>query len=513
MNSISRMALDWSLKSLVSLGDTDLFPRPFEIEIIEHQWSTIGAALEKVDVSSRQWSGERRLLIPKDVQAFRRVHQLDPLETILLTALVYELGTGVEQRRRPKGDAAVFSYRFDPAPNGAIYETPSAWDKFWKTSKQRAQSCSAVVILDIGDFYNQLYHHVLNNQLAASGANPAYIKAIDHLVDHLSVTVSRGIPIGPHAAHLLAEACAIPLDDYLTTCGYDFCRYSDDIHIFCRPVQDPQVAILEVAEFLDSTQRLLLNKQKTHITSPTEFGELADTMLADQPINSVEKKLLDSVRRHASDPYLALKLSDLTVEEFKSFSKGAIEQVLRAYLDQQPRNYVRLRWFLRRLSQVGAPGGVDLIISRISDFMPAIADAINYIRSAEPNYSGDWATIGEQLLTVLELPIVHASDYLQTVLLSLFSRLVDLDHAGALARRYPSARPPARRKIVLAAGAADQTAWLQSIKPEYSAADPWLRRALLFSWRTLPNDERQHWYRHLKRGAGPLEQSIIEECM
>jgi hypothetical protein len=54
MNKLERSKLDWALKHLLKESDTDLFPRSFEIEVLDKNWDQIAQELEKIDISSHR---------------------------------------------------------------------------------------------------------------------------------------------------------------------------------------------------------------------------------------------------------------------------------------------------------------------------------------------------------------------------------------------------------------------------------------------------------------------------
>ncbi|NET40050.1 MAG: RNA-directed DNA polymerase [Cyanothece sp. SIO1E1] len=90
-------------------------------------------------------------------------------------------------------------------------------------------------------------------------------KWIISLLESTTARVSRGIPVGPHATHLLAEISLIPIDNSMYYKEIDFCRYADDIIIFCKDYTQAKIVIYKIAEILDKQQRLVLQKQKTKI--------------------------------------------------------------------------------------------------------------------------------------------------------------------------------------------------------------------------------------------------------
>ena len=98
----------------------------------------------------------------------------------------------------------LFSYRFDPDDEGDLYG-PREWNDFWGECKARARVCSDVLVTDIADFYNQVSHHTLENQLTASGFPNQAMRYLIRVMGSISAKgSSRGVPVGPHLTHILA---------------------------------------------------------------------------------------------------------------------------------------------------------------------------------------------------------------------------------------------------------------------------------------------------------------------
>jgi hypothetical protein len=81
---LKETSLSWALKHVCKEGDTDLFPQPFEFDIIKKYWPTV---LKAVQINEHRWHGPRRLIVPKSEYGFRTVCQLDPQDSILFAAL------------------------------------------------------------------------------------------------------------------------------------------------------------------------------------------------------------------------------------------------------------------------------------------------------------------------------------------------------------------------------------------------------------------------------------------
>jgi hypothetical protein len=496
------------MKHVTKEGDTDLFPLPFEFSIIKKNASSVLDDLGKIDINGYVWKGPRRLMVPKSEFAFRSVCQLDPFDSILFAALVKEVGAKIEKRRTPTSDAKVFSYRFNPKSDGQLYTAATGWEEFWSKSRSLCDQFSCVLVTDISDYYNQIYHHTIENQLDLCSLDKAYWHAFKNLLANVTEGVSRGVPVGPHPAHLLAELAMIPIDEFLNSQDVAWCRYVDDIHIFCRSRDQGHAILYRLVEYLDKTQKIQINKQKTRIHKAEVFVDICDKNKIDHPINPVELEMLKAVRNYTTSPYERVKISKLTPEDVAKLSKQNIEKVLSDYISSDDVDYTRLRWFIRRLTQLGAPGGIEFIVKNFDDFLPAVAEVGNYFESASANYDGSWKEIGDDLVKIYCSGIVMASEYLQVVILSLFARIGDLNHINRLTQMYAGSTPMCQRKILLAAAQASARSWLSTHKGEYKNADTWKRRAAIYSMRVLPSDEKEFWLKSVRKRVDGLDKLI-----
>jgi len=295
---ISEKSIEWSIKHLVRHSDTDLFPRPVEFGALEDMLDSAVAKLKDVDLGNYNFGPARRFIVPKDEVSYRTATQLDPLDSIFFTAIVYEYGRLIESRRVPKHEGKVFAYRFSPNSEFQLYASEPSWREFWLQCQTKAKNHSQIVYIDIADFYNQIYHHTLENQLATCGFHNQLQKWLLNLLGNVTAKISRGIPIGPHATHLLAEMSLMPVDNSLRMRGLDFCRYSDDIVIFCNDYQSARIILNNMAEILYS-QQLVAQRQKTKIYTSDTFVEHCNQMLEDRPINKAEADILKILRHHA----------------------------------------------------------------------------------------------------------------------------------------------------------------------------------------------------------------------
>ena len=176
--SLSTNSIDWAISHLEKVGDSDLFPRPVELDAILALKDEVKNRLSSLDLSKHIPSPARRFIVPKDDLSVRQATQLNLLDSIILTSIIYECGDLIEQRRRATSENRVFSYRFKPDNDGWLYDRNFDWTPFWTNCYDNSKQYSYALVLDISDFYNQIYHHTIENQLIESGLPNQYIRPL-----------------------------------------------------------------------------------------------------------------------------------------------------------------------------------------------------------------------------------------------------------------------------------------------------------------------------------------------
>lgn len=112
MTTLAPASLDWALTHVERYGDTYVFPTAFEFEAIRFVWDeSLRAWLADQDVERWTARPHRTTLSPKGRFAHRIATQLDPLDTLIIAALIYEVGHDLEASRLPAADEVVHSYR------------------------------------------------------------------------------------------------------------------------------------------------------------------------------------------------------------------------------------------------------------------------------------------------------------------------------------------------------------------------------------------------------------------
>lgn len=492
-----RDSIEWSITHLNKENDTDIFPKPLEIDIINDQKDYCVEELSKTDIGQYKWHLSRRFIVPKDELSYRAITQLDPIDSVFLSALIKEYGMCIESKRIPESERIVFGNRFSPTVDGYLYKADGQWKQFWEASREKAKRYKYVIRFDIADFYNQIYHHSIENQLIECGFPNEVKKSICSLINTITVKVSRGIPVGPHSFHLIAEAALIPIDNSLKYNGIDYCRYMDDFIAFCNTELECRVLLNKVADILDKQERLILQRYKTKIFTSPEFIDECKSQVNYEPLNDIEEKIVGIISEYTDEgPYTTkVKWEELDHSDKDFFSKIYFDKIIEGYLnDGLTPNYPKLKWFYHRLSQLGVPYVVDYTLETIADLMPIINDICEYFVAAAPNYSGELRNKGKELHELLDSDLIKSSEYFQIALINLFSRATDLNYFEIFARKFHTYSEPSKRKILFVANSIKAADWIRENKERYNEFSPWTKRAFLISCSCLPREERKFFF-------------------
>lgn len=495
--TLNSASLDWAIEFLAAHSDGDLFPRLPEMEASLARKPELIESLANKPLADLTPGACRRFIIPKDEISYRQATQLTPQDSIIFSALVHQFGAGVEARRLASNQ--VFSYRFNPSSVNGLYGQATAWNRFWQRAAELSTSSSFIMYCDIADFYNQVSHHTVEQQLSESEWPNQATKWVVSLLASTTAGVSRGVPVGPHASHLIAEATLIPIDNSLQQTGLTFLRYADDIVFFCNSEAERRSALAITANILDKQQRLMLQRHKTKHYDPEGFRALCAQMIEDRAITQSETDLLTIVSKYSGgNPYRLITYNQISPADWRRISEKTIGEIIEAYLSASSVDYIRLRWFYRRLCQIGHPGAINVSLQHLHRLGPCFASIFFYLSSVQSVDDSTWKEIGERLLTLMDHADVRENEYFRLSILSLFGRNSSINHFSRLAKLYRASDPFVRREILLAAKANGAFDWLRELKETFPLMDPWQQSAYLYCISGLPADEKKYLIKRWK---------------
>ncbi len=518
-------SLEWALKG-IEQSDSYLFPRPFEFDAIHSAQDTLIQRLSGRDLLNYGEHGVRpyrSFLVPKSPLGFRIATQLDPIDTILTNAALYEIAPHVEAARSSDAKTSTFSYRLKAdTSNGQLYDPAHAWREFHARTKEIAESPkhAHVVVTDIADFYPSIYlHHaetVLYESVGSSGRHHAdfLLNYVRHMND---IQTHKGLPIGPIFAAPIAELVLDVLDCELASRGTVFTRYLDDIRIFCDSKGGAYRELAHVADFLYQQRHFRLNENKTDILDRDSFNrrytrshEGHDPRTAtpnfDQLVETLDLK---------GSPYGEFSVDELDHVEVEKLKSLYWKQLLDDELGKTHVDHARVAFVLNILSALENTDVVDTLLTpaNLRKLVPRLGAIIQYLTAISPLLrERKREEVGSQLLAALRDDIVGALPFNRAWIVSLFAssegwkcgeRLVD--------EIAEESEDIVRRELVLGLGEAQERAFMRTYKNQPIEADPWVRRASLAAMRCLPRVERNPWYRSRRLSElDMLERLVID---
>src|SRR5436190_5985735 len=126
MTTVTSDALEFSREHIEKYYDSDFFPKPFEFEAIWHHWDDVKKDVMSRNVAKHWILPPRMMTVAKARVGYRVVHQLEPVDSLIYTALTWEVAEAVEAARMPVEDKVACSYRIN-IDDGSFYAGGSGW--------------------------------------------------------------------------------------------------------------------------------------------------------------------------------------------------------------------------------------------------------------------------------------------------------------------------------------------------------------------------------------------------
>jgi hypothetical protein len=512
MDQLSSSALDWALTHISKFGDTDIFPVPFEFDCIKHSWNWLRPHLETLDLEKYRTRSHRRMLVPKPGGGFRVATQLDPLDAIVYAALAYELGPIIEQSRIPADRAIACSYRVELDPGGRLFRRESGWQEYHDRSTTLAADggYSHILLADIADFYNQLYSHRVESALEIANVPVLRANNVEKFLLQLTAKQSRGLPVGPAASILLAEASLIDVDNFLLRQGVPFVRFVDDFRIFCRSRREAIRIHHDLSDYLYTSHRLILEPWKTRILTVESFRqrELRDPAEVERVarIERVKARLSEIL---AESGY-QIGEDDLLDEDKDKLVRENLVELFEQCIAQNPLHLGLARHLLRRATRLRTLVLNAPIFQDLDRVVSVFREVANYLSVTISKRSA--LQRGEELVEFITGGDYGQIPFVRLWAFEIFHKRPDIlrtEQGFQLANTFSGEL--GYRQVALMARAGRRLDWVRAQKESWTNHGPWDRRAIVLAGSILPAGERKPWLGLVEETSDdPLDRAVAQ---
>jgi len=479
---------------------------PFEYNAIESQQGDVLSYLKKLDVHAEGIREYRTSLIPKSLVGFRIATQLDPLDTIISHALIYEISDDIERARVPKGNEIVFSFRLKPEKDGTMYDPDYTYTTFINKAISLVgfNNYSHVLQTDIADFYPSIYLHnietALGEAVKASGKAAHAQVLINYLkAMHLNQT-HKGLPVGPQFSRPLAELILNDVDRILIEKGLVFVRYVDDYIIFANSAADAYAKLSFLAQVLYDTRNLKLNEKKTEILAKDVFIKKHSTTPAKVEAENIVNRFNDLLGELGIDqnPYEDIDPDSISEEDWERLRSINLKQILEAELSKAEPDGSLVTFTLSNLARIDNTEVADIILTdtSVAKLFPRLRSIVAYLTRVRAFSNDHQYQIGQKVIDLLGNTLLSALEFNRMWLLHMFTLSSEWDHAEYFESLYERYNDNLTlRELLLAIGRARNISFYRKNKGMSLDMSDWTRRAFLAGVSCLPEDERNPWYK------------------
>lgn len=506
-------SFEFAVDNIIKFGDTDVFPFPIENRMLFDRRSEAINLLTDIyrrfDYYVNNVSPQfENMLAPSGYTGFRWATQIDPIWNAFLLGLVLSISSPIEDARLSKDKNYVFSYRIQlDASEKTLFDSNYGWHKFHETSLQLASKdkYGYVLICDISNFYQSVYHHRIENALSKLN-NPIkeIEKYIREILQRFSNMKSYGLPIGGQASRILAELVLNRTDRLLYTKEIRFCRFVDDYHIFAKTEEELYSHLLYLSKIMIENEGFALQKSKTRIISTDEF--IQTSPLAHNESESSKNIFAVSLKY---DPY------SLTADEDYERLKQEIDSldlltVLSQELNKSRIHTTLMKKIIRSLQYLEEPAlnnAIQVLSDNIEMLAPVFPNVMILFESVFDKMSN---VVKEHLLNTIR-DLVNFSSYILKIDLNIayairvISKIYSEDNEIALLKLLERTDSPLiRRDVILTMAKWNATHWISDLKNRYTSLTTWEKRAFIIASYKL-GDEGSHWRTHFKEQFSEID--------
>lgn len=478
-------SLSFARKHIETYYDTDFFPKPFEFDALWHNWEQVKEQIKNKPLNQIFEAPPVAASWRKTRGGYRIVHQLEPLDSIIYTALAFIIADQVEENRADEHIACSYRIKID---DGSLFGSGSGFDRYRDQCELLAEKYPFVLSTDISDFYNQLYLHRLQNAIETATNNSNLAKFIEKFLNGLNTNASQGVPVGPAASIVMTEASLIDVDQFINTQGFEHVRYVDDFRIFGNSTLELDDFMQKFALYLHENHRLSLSSEKTKISTSERF-------LQEELNNQYQLEKLEILEEiEIINPY-TMEVEDTAYEIAEDAGEKLLDALSRI-IKFEKLDLGVARAIIRRAKANHIQDIADFLLDNIETFTPVINDVALYLNKITDKEFID--KYSNKFSEMCAKNVFHSS------MVRLWMEWYFSEHKEFLSNQkiqtllYTSERmvPQARAAI-----ASKNQAWIKDKKTKLLHFAIWDRRAVIYAAKILAKDEREKWLSPFLKGS------------
>lgn len=491
MSLLSDQSLEFAREHIEKYYDSDFFPKLEEYEALWHSWDEVKKELTSTNVKSMSFNSPTTSTSTKPKGGFRVVQQLDAIETLIYISLAYTVAEAIENKRVPKESKVACSYRIE-IKNGSFFSNGNGFQEYIDKSQGLASEFDYVLYTDITDFYNQIYLHRLCNAISyADHTLEKVADDVEYFLSTLNGKTSQGIPVGPAASVLMAEAILLDIDEYLIDQNIKHTRYVDDYRIFSNTKEKLTSVLESLTLYLYKSHRLTIATDKTGIMGSKEY-------INKVMFNSYEVEKQEIIRKiEVFNPYSEQfeEMDNPFLDENHSFEEQ-IDLVSQRILDNEHLDLGIARYFIRKSKKHKIEKSAQVIFDNFNLFLPVVNDVFLYLdKVSDTNFIDKWKN---------EIIGLSTSSFMQR-------NLVKTWFEWYISRNIEILKIPQIEVFVFASTSINcqskaaiklnKLSWIRSKKDEIQNFNNKEKLAVIRAAQILPKDERKHWLSFIQKNS------------
>ncbi|MFN2545069.1 MAG: RNA-directed DNA polymerase [Actinomycetota bacterium] len=200
------------------------------------------------------------VVVPRSGGGDRVLARLQPATDAAYRRLVASAAAEVERALGPN----VFGNRVAPSSDLELRSWRGPWRSFAAARRDLRRQWPVLVKADVRDCYPSIAPAVVERSLLRLGAHLEIVRRLRRLLDAIGDDGVRGLPVGPEASAVLANAALLVMDGTLAAQGCPHVRWVDDVWAGARSGRHAERTLAALRRSLGRAG-LELNEEKTMV--------------------------------------------------------------------------------------------------------------------------------------------------------------------------------------------------------------------------------------------------------